>query len=224
MRKLEIMRLHLCSLFALCLSPSLFAVQKLGEVPRVEPSPKAEVGEVLEWTTPEGQEYWYRLPKKSRSKRKPALVLMLHGTGLNHGWSFWNYPIGSGVFQPNDIVVSPDGLTPGNGETFNFVQNKKDEGQIVGLIELFRSNFDVGNVYLYGHSQGAFFCYWFAGGPLAPADPCGRDDPVARQRLDFGRTLGDGHRGGGASAREARPGDGRARGGRSAQPHEEVQG
>jgi predicted esterase len=103
------------------------------------------------------------VPKKQRGKRKPALVFMLHGTGLNHGWSFWNYPIADGTFRGDDIVVSPDGLTPGNGDTFNFVQNKKDGEQIVALIKHFRSKFDVGNVYLYGHSQGAFFCYWFAG-------------------------------------------------------------
>lgn len=148
---------------ALLAASPLVHAQKLGEVPRFEPSKDAEAGKVLEWTTPEGQEYWYRLPKKARGGRKPALILMLHGTGLNHGWSFWNYPIASGEFRGDDIVVSPDGLTPGNGDTFNFVQAKDDREQIRGLIEHFRGRFEVGNVYLYGHSQGAFFAYWFAG-------------------------------------------------------------
>jgi predicted esterase len=89
-------------------------------------------------------------------------LLMLHGTGLNHGWSFWNYPI-LGDFRRRDIVVSPDGLTPGHGDTFNFVQGQKDGEQIAGLITEFKKRFPVGRVYLYGHSQGAFFCYWFAG-------------------------------------------------------------
>ncbi|QDV06086.1 Alpha/beta hydrolase family protein [Planctomycetes bacterium Poly30] len=150
-------------LLALLLLSSSGFGQKIGEVQRVAPSDAASVGEVLEWTSEQGQEYWYRLPQKQRGRRKPALVFMLHGTGLNHGWSFWNYPIAKGTFRGEDIVVSPDGLTPGSGDTFNFVQNKTDEEQIVGLIELFRSRFDIGNVYLYGHSQGAFFCYWFAG-------------------------------------------------------------
>lgn len=97
------------------------------------------MGEVLEWTSAQGQEYWYRVPKKQRGKPKPVLVFMLHGTGLNHGWSFWNYPIADGTFRGDDIVVSPDGLTPGNGDTFNFVQNKKDGEQIVALIKHFRS-------------------------------------------------------------------------------------
>lgn len=146
------------------LSLSTFA-QKEEEIPRVEPSSKGEVGVLLEWTTPEGQEYWYRLPKESQRGRKPALVIMLHGTGTNHGWSFWNYPIvnNGGTFRPMDIIVSPDGLTPGGNNTFNFVQNELDGAQIANLIEYFHERFDIGNVYLYGHSQGAFFCYWFVG-------------------------------------------------------------
>jgi pimeloyl-ACP methyl ester carboxylesterase len=147
---------------ALALTAAPLHAQQLGEVPRTDPTDSAPRGEVLEWTTPEGQPYWYRLPESS-SRKKPALVLMLHGTGLNHGWSFWNYPIANGRFRGDDIVISPDGLTPGQGETFNFMQGKQDGDQIAGLIELFRERFDIGNVYLYGHSQGAFFCYWFAG-------------------------------------------------------------
>lgn len=138
---------------------TVLPAQKIGEVPRVEPNRKAERGVALEWTSPEGRAYWYRLPKKSP---KPNLIIMLHGTGLNHGWSFWNYGVADGHFRPDDIVVSPDGLTPG-GQTFNFVQGDKDGDQIAGLIRLFRSRFDVNRVFLYGHSQGAFFCYWFGG-------------------------------------------------------------
>ncbi len=53
-------------------------------------------------------------------------------------------------------------MTP-QGDTFNFVQGKQDGDQIAGLIKLFRKRFPVDKVYIYGHSQGAFFCYWFAG-------------------------------------------------------------
>lgn len=59
--------------------------------------------------------------------------------------------------------MSPDGLTPGTGETFNFMQGSKDGDQIAELIDFFRERFAISNVYLYGHSQGAFFCYWFVG-------------------------------------------------------------
>ena len=128
----------------------------------VEPSMKVPRGKLLEWKSAQGRTYWYRLPKAIDGKSPPDLVLMLHGTGLNHCWSFWNYPI-LGDFRRRDIVVSPDGLTPGQGETFNFVQGPKDGEQIAGLIADFKKAFPIGRVYLYGHSQGAFFVYWFAG-------------------------------------------------------------
>jgi predicted esterase len=128
----------------------------------VEPSTKAPRGKLLEWKSAQAKTYWYRLPKDIDAKNPPDLLLMLHGTGLNHGWSFWNYPI-LGDFRKRDIVVSPDGMTPGQGDTFNFVQGPKDGEQIAGLITDFKKRFPIGRVYLYGHSQGAFFCYWFAG-------------------------------------------------------------
>ena len=128
----------------------------------VEPSTKAPRGKLLEWKSAQAKTYWYRLPKDIDAKNPPDLLLMLHGTGLNHGWSFWNYPI-LGDFRRRDIVISPDGLTPGGNDTFNFVQGPKDGEQIAGLITDFKKRFPIGRVYLYGHSQGAFFCYWFAG-------------------------------------------------------------
>ena len=140
---------------------SLIELPDAPEQPWIKSNPEAPKGEVLEWTSKEGRPYWYRIPKKS--KGKPALILMLHGTGLNHGWSFWNYPIVKGNFRKSDIVVSPDALTPGANGTFNFLQGNKDGDQIVGIIKTFQSAFDIGKVYVYGHSQGAFFCYWFAG-------------------------------------------------------------
>ncbi len=130
-------------------------------VARHEPG-RAPPGEVCEWTSPQGKPFWYRVPEKIVPSRPPNLLFMLHGTGLKWGWAFWNYPIGNGGFRKNDIVVAPEGMTPG-GDTFNFIQGKEDGDQIVALTDLFRKRYPIGNVYLYGHSQGAFFCYWFAG-------------------------------------------------------------
>lgn len=141
---------------------SLMALAQQAADAVVEPSLKAPRERLLEWRSAQGRPYWYRLPKAIDASRPPDLVLMLHGTGTNHGWSFWNYPI-LGDFRRRDIVVSPDGLTSGQGGTFNFVQGPKDGEQIAGLIAEFRRRFPIGRVYLYGHSQGAFFCYWFAG-------------------------------------------------------------
>lgn len=128
----------------------------------VEPGPSAPAGKVLEWKSAEGQPYWYRLPVEE-TERGPALILMLHGTGLRWGWAFWNYPIATGKFRPHDIVVAPDGMTKDGRGNFNFIQNKENGEQIAGIIRDFRSAYDIDRVYLYGHSQGAFFCYWFAG-------------------------------------------------------------
>ncbi len=145
-------------LFALVTVPA--TAQKAPAV--VEPSAKAPRGEVLEWRSAQGRTYWYRLPKEMGGKESTNLVLMLHGTGLDHRWSFANY-----FDLPNqrrrDLMLSPDGLTPGQGDTFNFVQGPKDGEQIAGLIADFKARFPIDRVYLYGHSQGAFFTYWFAG-------------------------------------------------------------
>ncbi len=131
--------------------------------PRAEPSLQAPLGQVLEWTSPRGKPYWYRLPRRLGSKQPANLLLMLHGTGLKWGWAFWNYPIAGGAFRGEDIVVAPEGMTPGQGETFNFVQGEPDGDHIAEMIGLFKKQFPIAKVYVYGHSQGAFFAYWFAG-------------------------------------------------------------
>src|SRR5687768_16898383 len=84
--------------------------------PRVEPSDKAPLGDVLEWTSAQGKPYWYRLPKRIDRSKPPNLVLMFHGTGLKWGWAFWNYPIANGGFRGSDVVVAPEGMTPGSGD------------------------------------------------------------------------------------------------------------
>lgn len=156
-------RILVAALLATMLLSGTALAQKYGEVERVAPSLKAPHGQTLEWTSAEGKPYWYRLPHKIDKKKPPNLIFMLHGTGLTFGWAFWNYPIAHGGFRGNDIVIAPEGMTPGGGESFNFIQNKTDGDQIAGLIRQFKSKFPIGKVYVYGHSQGAFFCYWFAG-------------------------------------------------------------
>src|ERR1044071_6470373 len=113
---------HLFILTAVLLIPA--AEEK--PPPRVEPSPRAPLGQVLEWTSVRGKPYWYRLPRKLDARKPPHLVLMLHGTGLKWGWAFWNYPIAAGGFRGSDVVVAPEGMAPGGGDTFNFMQGKPD--------------------------------------------------------------------------------------------------
>ncbi len=154
--------LLLTTCFASYAAPDAAPAQKEADA-IVEPGRRAPGGKVLEWKSDEDKTYWYRVPEKISEKKPPALILMLHGTGLPWGWAFWNYPIATGQFRGDDIVVAPEGMTPGANNTFNFVQSKNDGDHIAGLIRFFKSKYPIGRVYLYGHSQGAFFCYWFAG-------------------------------------------------------------
>ena len=131
--------------------------------PRAEPSPQAPPGQVLEWTDGRGKPLWYRLPRKLDARKPPALLLMLHGTGLKWGWAFWNYPIAAGSFRGDDVVVAPEGMTPDQQGNFNFIQGKADGDHLAELIADFKKRLPIGKVYVYGHSQGAFFAYWFAG-------------------------------------------------------------
>jgi pimeloyl-ACP methyl ester carboxylesterase len=54
-------------------------------------------------------------------------------------------------------------MTDGGGGNFNFVQGKSDGDHVAGIIAYFKKKLPVSKVYLYGHSQGAFFAYWFGG-------------------------------------------------------------
>ncbi len=161
-RRFDISAFVLAALFVLC-AQSVAPAQEYGTIDKVAPSMDAPKGQVLEWTSAEGKSYWYRIPHKFDKKKPPNLIFMLHGTGLTYGWAFWNYPIANGRFRGNDIVIAPEGMTPGGNNTFNFTQAKPDGDQIAGLIRQFKSKFPINKVYVYGHSQGAFFCYWFAG-------------------------------------------------------------
>jgi predicted esterase len=135
----------------------LAAAQDLKPEP-LAPSASLAAGKTYEATSPGKRPYLYRVPDKG--PRAPHLILMLHGTGMKHGWPFWNYPIHTGHFRKHDFVVAPESENPDRG----FVQGKPDRDEIAGLIKLFRKTWpEIRNVYLYGHSQGAFFCYYFAG-------------------------------------------------------------
>jgi pimeloyl-ACP methyl ester carboxylesterase len=132
------------------------AAQELKPVPA---APAATLASgTYEATSPGKRPYLYRVPDKG--PRPPCLILMLHGTGMKYGWPFWNYPIHTGHFRPFDFVVAPESDDPDKG----FLQGKADRDEVASLIKLFRKTWpEIRRVYLYGHSQGAFFCYYFAG-------------------------------------------------------------
>jgi len=127
--------------------------------PAVEPSADLAGSKTYKGTSKAKRPYWFRLPGKIEKHAPPDLILIFHGTGLDYRWGFYNYGVHEGHFRKNDIVVSAESEQPDRG----FIQGKPDRDDAVAMIKLFRKTFPIRNVYLYGHSQGAFFCYYFAG-------------------------------------------------------------
>jgi pimeloyl-ACP methyl ester carboxylesterase len=122
------------------------------------PGPRLAAGKTYEWMSPAKRPYLYRVPEAG--PRSPHLILIFHGTGMSYLWGIGNYGVHQGHFRPYDFVLSPESEQPARG----FVQGKPDRDDAVALIKLFRKTWpEIRNVYIYGHSQGAFFCYYFAG-------------------------------------------------------------
>jgi len=129
------------------------------EFPKANPSADLALGKSYEGVSKNKRPYWFRLPATIDKDAPPDLIFLLHGTGMSYKWGFANYGVHNGHFRKDDIVVSPESAKPGSG----FIQGKPDREEIAGFIKLFQKTFPVRHVYLYGHSQGAFFCYYFAG-------------------------------------------------------------
>ena len=121
---------------------------------------KAKAGKVYQWKAADGLPYEYYVPKDYDPKQGANLTLVLHGNGLDHRWTFWNHP--PGEFRAADIVVSPDGTSalPNSNE---FLGNDKDAKRLHALIEELEATWNVRQTFLYGHSQGSFFVFYYAG-------------------------------------------------------------
>ena len=131
------------------------------ENPRKDPA-KAEPGKVYQWESADGLPFEYRLPEDYDPEVGASVTMVLHGNGLDHRWTFWNHPPDS--FRTADIVVSPDGTTPHKGTGANeFLQGAGDIARVEALLLELKETWNIQQVFLYGHSQGAFFVYWFAG-------------------------------------------------------------
>jgi len=128
---------------------------------RKAPAP-ANKGEVYAWQAEDGLPYEYFVPKDYDPSVGANLTLVLHGNGLDERWTFWNHP--PGKFRAADIVVSPDGTTFTQGTNANeFLGERKDADRVHALIGELKKIFTVKQVFLYGHSQGSFFVFFFAG-------------------------------------------------------------
>ncbi len=125
------------------------------------PSPKS-TGTVYQWKSAAGSPYEYYVPKSYDPKIGANLTAVLHGNGLDYRWTFWNHP--PGEFRPDDIVVSLEGTVKLESTgAFEFVAGRESCTAVHAVLEELKALFKVRQTFLYGHSQGSFFVYEFAG-------------------------------------------------------------
>ena len=125
-----------------------------------EPGPKAK-DKQYEWKAKDGLAYRYFVPKGYDEEKGANLTLIFHGSNLTRMWGFANHK--AGAFRPDDIVVSPDGTTPNGSGGFNFLGKPKDAKRLHAFVEELKRIFTIRDIYLYGHSQGSFFAFYYAG-------------------------------------------------------------
>lgn len=144
-----------------CLLVFALAVTVLGaQATEKEPGLKS-TGKVYEWHSQDGLQYQYYLPKNYDPDVGVNLTFILHGSNLDRRWGFANHK--AGTFRADDLVVSPDGTTSNGKGGFNSLQGKADLKRLHALHEELKAQFKVRATYLYGHSQGSFFSFYYAG-------------------------------------------------------------
>ena len=148
--------LVLLALVSLARPPAVSAA----EVPEKEPNARVR-GKLQKWTSKDGIAYHYRLPKDYDPDAGANLTVILHGSNLDHRWGFANHQ--AKTFRPDDIVVSPDGTTPNGNGGFNSLGQPADAKRFHAFLEELKSLLKVKATYLYGHSQGSFFAFYYAG-------------------------------------------------------------
>ncbi len=127
--------------------------------PTVAPA-EGERGKVQVWKSAGGIDFEYYVPPSYDPERGANLTVVLHGNGLDHRWTFWNHP--AGEFRPDDIIVSPDGTSPLNGVN-EFLGGSDDVERFHALLQELEGHWKVNQTFLYGHSQGSFFVFFYAG-------------------------------------------------------------
>lgn len=131
-----------------------------GQAPEKEPGPRA-TGKVYTWTASNGLAYEFYVPKSYDPDAGASLTMILHGSNLDRRWGFANHR--AGEFRADDIVVSPDGTTSNGKGGFNSLQKSGDLVRLHELHQELRQVFRINATYLYGHSQGSFFAFYYAG-------------------------------------------------------------
>jgi len=124
------------------------------------PGPDAK-GAVYGWKAADGLAYEYFVPKSYDAGKGANLLLILHGSNHDRRWGFANHE--AGAFRPDDVIVCPDGTTPNGKGGFNFMKDEKDLKRVHALQDEIKKTFKIRATYLYGHSQGSFFSFLYAG-------------------------------------------------------------
>ncbi len=156
----NVRRIARVSLLTLIVSLAATSAAPAEDNPEKKPSPETR-GRVHAWKARDGLAYEYFIPKHYDPKVGANLTIVLHGSNLDRRWTFWNHP--AGEFRRDDIVISPDGTSPNVQGGFNFLGESKGVSRLHSLISELKSLFTVRQTFLYGHSQGSFFAFYFAG-------------------------------------------------------------
>ena len=143
------------------LALALFATAAFAADPKAKEPGRKSKGKTHQWKAKDGLVYWYYIPKNYDPEKGANLTLILHGSNLKAGWGFWNHK--AGEFRPDDIVVSPNGTTSNGSGGFNFLGQPKDAKRLNALHKELRQLFKINATFLYGHSQGSFFSFFYAG-------------------------------------------------------------
>ncbi|MBL8841173.1 MAG: hypothetical protein JNL90_06520 [Planctomycetes bacterium] len=142
-------------------SPLAVASPRDDEREAKAPSPKP-TGAVYQWKSASGAPFEYFVPKSYDPQQGANLTVVLHGNGLDYRWTFWNHP--AGEFRPDDIVVSLEGTEKlASTGAFEFVAGRASCTAVHEQLEELKAVFKVNQTFLYGHSQGSFFVYEYAG-------------------------------------------------------------
>lgn len=136
-------------------------VSAQNDFPKKDPTASAPALTAFSAASSGGLSYLWWIPKGYQAKSPRDLTIICHGTGLDYKWGGWNMP--PGTFRPDDICVSLDGPSPGQGGSRLFLGEDKDVDAVASFIDEMKKKFAVRRVFLYGHSQGGFFVAHFAG-------------------------------------------------------------
>ncbi len=146
--------------FTACILFALAPIVRAEDAPARPPSADAK-GKVYAAKAADGLDYLYWVPPDYDKSKGANLLFIFHGSNLDRRWGFANHE--PGKFRPHDIIVCPDGTTPNGEGGFNFRQADKDMNRVHALQLELRLIFKLKATYLYGHSQGAFFAFLYAG-------------------------------------------------------------